>query len=111
MEITAEGTSTIDRSRIALLTSREQAKLSAATGRSKEYYERAVKVMPNGVPSSFQSNDPWPVYIERGEGTAVWDVDGNAMEKKCRGARRRTPRRRRCPTIPHVAAPLPAVLL
>jgi glutamate-1-semialdehyde 2,1-aminomutase len=33
--------------------------------------------MPNGVPSSFQSNDPWPVYIERGEGARVWDVDGN----------------------------------
>ncbi len=77
MEITAEGTSAIDRARIAELTEREQAKLTAATGRSKEYYERAVKVMPNGVPSSFQSNDPWPVYIERGEGTAVWDVDGN----------------------------------
>ena len=23
--------------------------------------------MPKGVPSSFQENDPWPVYIERGE--------------------------------------------
>ena len=33
--------------------------------------------MPAGVPSSFQVNDPWPVYIERGEGSKVWDVDGN----------------------------------
>ena len=33
--------------------------------------------MPNGVPSSFQENDPWPVYIDRGEGSRVWDVDGN----------------------------------
>ena len=33
--------------------------------------------MPGGVPSSFQENDPWPVYIERGEGARVWDVDGN----------------------------------
>ena len=33
--------------------------------------------MPNGVPSSFQANDPWPVYIDRGEGSRVWDVDGN----------------------------------
>ena len=31
-----------------------------------EYFERARKVMPKGVPSSFQENDPWPVYIERG---------------------------------------------
>jgi glutamate-1-semialdehyde 2,1-aminomutase len=34
-------------------------------------------VMPGGVPSSFQRNDPWPVYLERGEGARVWDVDGN----------------------------------
>ena len=33
--------------------------------------------MPGGVPSSFQQNDPWPTYIERGEGARVWDVDGN----------------------------------
>ena len=32
--------------------------------------------MPNGVPSSFQVNKPWPVYLERGEGARVWDVDG-----------------------------------
>ena len=40
-------------------------------------FERAATVMPGGVPSSFQRNDPWPVYIERGEGSRVWDVDGN----------------------------------
>ena len=33
--------------------------------------------MPGGVPSSFQRNDPWPTYIERGRGAQVWDVDGN----------------------------------
>jgi glutamate-1-semialdehyde 2,1-aminomutase len=33
--------------------------------------------MPGGVPSSFQANDPWPIYLERGAGTRVWDVDGN----------------------------------
>jgi glutamate-1-semialdehyde 2,1-aminomutase len=77
VEITTAGSSKIDRARIAELTEREQAKLSDSTPRSREYYGRAVKVMPNGVPSSFQSNDPWPVYIERGEGAAVWDVDGN----------------------------------
>ena len=33
--------------------------------------------MPNGVPFTFQVNDPWPVYLERGQGSRVWDVDGN----------------------------------
>ena len=47
------------------------------TARSGEYFERASGVMPGGVPSQFQKNDPWPVYIERGTGAQVWDVDGN----------------------------------
>ena len=51
-------------------------KLADRTPQSKQRYERGVKVMPNGVPSSFQVNKPWPVYLERGEGARVWDVDG-----------------------------------
>jgi glutamate-1-semialdehyde 2,1-aminomutase len=69
-------TATIDRTRLAELTGREQAKLAESTQASKGRYERALKVMPNGVPSSFQANDPWPVYLERGDGARVWDVDG-----------------------------------
>jgi len=68
---------TIDRKRIAELTEAEQERYRNRTGSSARTYERAVKSMPNGVPSSFQSNEPWPVYIDRGEGSRVWDVDGN----------------------------------
>jgi glutamate-1-semialdehyde 2,1-aminomutase len=75
---TAAGQSAIDRQRIAELTEREMARLTERTPASRERFERAVKVMPGGVPSSFQENDPWPVYVERGEGTAVWDVDGHS---------------------------------
>jgi glutamate-1-semialdehyde 2,1-aminomutase len=67
----------IDRKRVAELTEAEQAHLRNSTRRSAETYERAVRSMPNGVPSSFQARDPWPVYIDRGEGSRVWDVDGN----------------------------------
>jgi glutamate-1-semialdehyde 2,1-aminomutase len=77
VETTAAGQSAIDRKRVAELTEREMVKLTERTPASKERYERAVKVMPGGVPSSFQENDPWPVYIERGDGTKVWDVDGH----------------------------------
>ena len=77
VESTATGTSSIDRARIKELTEREQQKLSERTPGSREHYERGLKVMPSGVPSSFQANDPWPVYLERGEGAHVWDVDGN----------------------------------
>jgi glutamate-1-semialdehyde 2,1-aminomutase len=68
---------TIDRKRIAELTEAEQERYRNRTGTSARTFERAVKSMPNGVPSSFQSNEPWPVYIDRGEGSRVWDVDGN----------------------------------
>jgi glutamate-1-semialdehyde 2,1-aminomutase len=67
----------IDRKRIASLTEAQQEQFRNRTGRSAETFERAVKSMPGGVPSSFQENDPWPVYIDRGEGSRVWDVDGN----------------------------------
>ena len=77
VEATAEGRSTLDRTRIAALTERQMANLTERTPGSKQRYERGVKVMPGGVPSSFQENDPWPVYLERGEGARVWDVDGH----------------------------------
>src|SRR5829696_1178615 len=77
VDTTTGAAKTIDRARIAELTEAENAKFAERTGASKELYERAVKVMPGGVPSSFQQNDPWPTYIERGDGARVWDVDGN----------------------------------
>jgi glutamate-1-semialdehyde 2,1-aminomutase len=76
MTTTRPGTA-IDPARIAALTEREQARLVERTRRSGEYFARASRVMPGGVPSQFQKNDPWPVFIERGEGARVWDVDGN----------------------------------
>ena len=66
----------IDRKRIAALTEAQQERFRNATANSAKTYQRAVKVMPNGVPSSFQSADPWPVYLQRGKGSRVWDVDG-----------------------------------
>jgi glutamate-1-semialdehyde 2,1-aminomutase len=76
VEATAHGTSAIDREKLAELTERELRKLAEGTPQSRARHERGVKVMPGGVPSSFQENDPWPVYLERGVGARVWDVDG-----------------------------------
>src|SRR3954447_21028003 len=77
MSATSPATASLDRDRIASLTARQRELLRERTRASGEHFERAKAVMPNGVPSSFQSNDPWPVYIERGRGARVWDVDGN----------------------------------
>jgi glutamate-1-semialdehyde 2,1-aminomutase len=67
----------IDPKRVAELTEAENEVFRNRTAASARTYERALKVMPNGVPSSFQVNDPWPVYLDRGKGSRVWDVDGN----------------------------------
>ena len=53
----------IDRKRIAALSEAQQETFRNRTGASAETYKRALEVMPNGVPSSFQTNDPWPVYL------------------------------------------------
>jgi len=48
----------------------------AATARSRELYEQALKVMPGGVTRTSIYSEPYPIYAERGEGCRVWDVDG-----------------------------------
>jgi glutamate-1-semialdehyde 2,1-aminomutase len=53
----------------------EQPKLLAATTASKALFERAEKHLPFGVASTFQAGDPYPIYIARGKGSHVWDVD------------------------------------
>ena len=67
----------IDRARVLELTEIERDKLLARTAGSDAYFERARAVMPRGVPSSFQAADPRPIYLSHGEGSHVWDVDGN----------------------------------
>jgi glutamate-1-semialdehyde 2,1-aminomutase len=55
----------------------ELAELNERTRGSAELFRRAGRVMPGGVPSSFQLREPWPIYLVRGDGPRVWDVDGN----------------------------------
>jgi glutamate-1-semialdehyde 2,1-aminomutase len=69
----------IDGEGIAELTEREAERLDATTQASRAMYERASTHLAGGVASSYQSRDPWPIYLERGEGPRVWDVDGNQM--------------------------------
>jgi glutamate-1-semialdehyde 2,1-aminomutase len=46
------------------------------TPRSLALHERAVAVMPGGTTRTTTYFDPYPLYIERGEGCRVWDADG-----------------------------------
>jgi glutamate-1-semialdehyde 2,1-aminomutase len=69
----------IDRQRIRELIEREEKALNAKTQQSGEMFRRAHAVLSGGVASSYQLRDPWPIYLDRGRGPKVWDVDGNEM--------------------------------
>jgi glutamate-1-semialdehyde 2,1-aminomutase len=59
------------------IASTEAGRLQERTPASGRLFERAERVMPYGVASSFQANDPYPIYLREGRGSRVWDVDGN----------------------------------
>src|SRR5579864_5447572 len=63
--------------RVAELTQAEEERFRKARPRSHELWTEARAVMPRGVPSSFQDAAPQPIFVERGKGSRVWDVDGN----------------------------------
>jgi glutamate-1-semialdehyde 2,1-aminomutase len=44
--------------------------------RSEELYERAKRVLPGGVSRNTVLRSPHPVYVDRGEGCRVTDVEG-----------------------------------
>jgi glutamate-1-semialdehyde 2,1-aminomutase len=69
----------IDRERIRELTEREEARLDERTPASRVMYERARATLSGGVASSYQVREPWPIYLSRGVGPKVWDVDGNEL--------------------------------
>ena len=70
-------TATLNRERIAQLIEEQSALLNANTPASKAMFERATKNLSGGVASSYQGRDPWPIYIESGQGDRITDVDGN----------------------------------
>src|SRR5215208_1041950 len=54
----------------------EMARLLARTPGSARLYQRAVRMLPFGVASSFQKMQPYPIYVTHGKGSHVWDQDG-----------------------------------
>jgi glutamate-1-semialdehyde 2,1-aminomutase len=64
-------------SRVAELIKGEEERFREARPRSRKLWTVAREVMPRGVPSSFQDAAPQPVFMEKGKGSRVWDVDGN----------------------------------
>jgi len=67
----------IDLGWVEELTKRETEALDRRHARSLTYREEAKRFLPGGVSSSWQSWPPHPIYVRRGEGSHVWDIDGN----------------------------------
>ena len=67
----------VDRGRVKAIVEREEAAYRARTPKSAALHERAKKAMPLGVASSFQTYDPYPLFISEGRGSRMWDADGN----------------------------------
>jgi glutamate-1-semialdehyde 2,1-aminomutase len=67
----------VDRDRIKQVGEREEAEYRARTPRSAELHGRARQAMPLGVASSFQTYDPYPLFMTDARGSRIWDADGN----------------------------------
>ncbi|MBI5088118.1 MAG: aminotransferase class III-fold pyridoxal phosphate-dependent enzyme, partial [Actinobacteria bacterium] len=63
--------------RARAITARELQVYIDRTKGSQRATDRARKVLPLGVPSSFQAYDPHPIVVSRAQGPWMEDVDGN----------------------------------
>jgi glutamate-1-semialdehyde 2,1-aminomutase len=59
------------------LISQQEAELAPKHKRSISYQQEAAHRLPGGVSSSWQTSPPHPLYVDRGLGSKVWDIDGN----------------------------------
>jgi glutamate-1-semialdehyde 2,1-aminomutase len=50
---------------------------SSRTGKSKELYNKAVRIFPGGFTRSPFVHGPYPTFFVRADGCRIWDVDGN----------------------------------
>jgi len=50
---------------------------TATHSKSQGLYRRAKEVIPSGLVHDVRHMIPFPVYMDRGAGSKVWDVDGN----------------------------------
>jgi glutamate-1-semialdehyde 2,1-aminomutase len=51
--------------------------------KSQQLFERAKQVLPGGVNSPVRAFDPYPFFVERGEGSKLYDADGKIYIDYC----------------------------
>jgi glutamate-1-semialdehyde 2,1-aminomutase len=52
---------------------------------SEKLFLRAKKVIPSGINSPVRYYEPYPFFVKKGEGSSIWDVDGNRYLDFCNG--------------------------
>ncbi|MEM1920992.1 MAG: aspartate aminotransferase family protein [Ignisphaera sp.] len=62
------------------VVSRLSSKYVEKTRRSREMFERALRIFPGGVTYHIRYLEPYPIYVSRAKGSIVWDVDGNEYD-------------------------------
>ena len=71
--------------RAKAITQRELRTYAERTVGSQAANARARKVLPLGVPSSFQAYDPHPLVLRRAQNCTIEDIDGNLLDDFCLG--------------------------
>ena len=56
---------------------REVEQYQARTPKSRQLQDEAAKYLPGGSTRGYQYFDPYPIFVDRGEGHYVYDADGN----------------------------------
>ena len=67
----------LDLERIDDLIEDEEAKLEPKHRASIEYQKVVARTVAGGVASSWQDSPPHAIFIDHGQGSRVWDIDGN----------------------------------
>lgn len=65
-----------DLARMDVLIGEQETVMLARTKESQRMREEAQSVLAGGVASSWQAAPPCAVWIDRGKGSRIWDVDG-----------------------------------
>jgi glutamate-1-semialdehyde 2,1-aminomutase len=55
------------------------------TKASRDLYEKAVRVIPGGISANAKFAPPYPLFMHRGSGSRITDVDGNVYVDYCMG--------------------------
>jgi glutamate-1-semialdehyde 2,1-aminomutase len=51
--------------------------LQARTPKSAALFRKAVAVLPRGIEHAWSPSVPYPLFMDHGQGSRIWDVDGN----------------------------------